>query len=115
MKRILLGLLLFTSSSLLAQISSDSVVVIKNVSLWDGLSETVTPNAQVIIVHNLIKQVGNNLTVPKGAKVIDGKGKTLIPGLSDAHLHIMLNVSMSAVSNNAYWAYVSARATKSVH
>lgn len=115
MKRILLGFLLFTTSSLFAQISSDTLVLIKNVSLWDGLSESATPNAQVLIVQNLIKQVGSNLTVPKGAKVIDGKGKTLIPGLTDAHLHIMLNVSMSAVSNTAHWAYVSARATKSVH
>ena len=104
MKRILLGFLLFSTSSLFAQISNDTLVLIKNVSLWDGLSESATPNAQVLIVQNLIKQVGSNLTVPKGAKVIDGKGKTLIPGLTDAHLHIMLNVSMSAVSNTAHWA-----------
>ena len=37
---------------------------------------------------NLIKAVGAGAQIPAGAEVIDGKGKTLLPGLIDAHTHV---------------------------
>ena len=46
--------------------------------------------AQTVIVdQGVIKQVGPtaDVAVPVGAQVIDGKGKTLVPGLWDAHMH----------------------------
>lgn len=44
----------------------------------------------VIVDHGLITQVGptGSVNVPKNAYVIDGAGKTLVPGLWDAHQHI---------------------------
>ena len=43
----------------------------------------------------MIKQVGptTDVTVPAGAQVIDGKGKTLVPGLWDAHMHFPSDAS----------------------
>ena len=44
----------------------------------------------VIVDKGIITQVGaaSSTTVPAGAQVIDGKGKTLVPGLWDSHQHI---------------------------
>lgn len=48
-------------------------------------SNTVVENASVVIASNLIQSI--NGTIPKNAKLIDGKGKWLIPGFVDMHVH----------------------------
>jgi imidazolonepropionase-like amidohydrolase len=48
-------------------------------------------DAQTVVVENgVITQVGatNEITLPKGAQLIDGAGKTLVPGLWDSHQHV---------------------------
>ena len=59
---------------------------ITNVRLFDGMK--VIPHATVIIDGTRITAAGAKVTVPKGAKVIDGNGKTLLPGLIDSHTHV---------------------------
>lgn len=48
------------------------------------------PDGVVVITDNSISAVGSaeNVTVPDGAGVIDGRGRTVIPGFIDAHVHI---------------------------
>jgi imidazolonepropionase-like amidohydrolase len=36
----------------------------------------------------MIRAVGSDLAIPASAEVIDGKGKTLLPGFFDAHIHL---------------------------
>lgn len=47
-------------------------------------------NATVVVEKGVITQVGASASVvlPQGAEIIDGRGKTLVPGLWDAHLHV---------------------------
>ncbi len=47
----------------------------------------VIENATVIIDGNVIEAVGEGIPVPAGAKVFDLKGKTIMPGMIDAHAH----------------------------
>ncbi len=49
-------------------------------------------NAVVIIEGDRIKAVGSNLPIPAGAEVIDLGDKTLLPGLIDAHTHLLLSM-----------------------
>jgi imidazolonepropionase-like amidohydrolase len=42
----------------------------------------------ILIEDGKIKSVGKSIKVPKGAEVIDAKGKVVMPGLVEAHCHI---------------------------
>ncbi len=46
--------------------------------------------ADVLIKGEKIQQVGKNIKVPKGAEVIDAKGKYVFPGAIDMHTHLNL-------------------------
>lgn len=46
------------------------------------------PSGTVLIENNVIKAVGENITIPEGAQVIDVQGKYILPGLIDAHSHV---------------------------
>ena len=57
--------------------------LITNVQIFDGVSEKLTPG-NVLIEGNLIKQIGESISEPD-ATVIDGGGRTLMPGIIEAH------------------------------
>jgi len=63
-----------------------SVTAIRNVRLFDG--KKVTPTATVVFSEGVITSAGTSAKVPDGATLIDGTGKTLLPGLIDAHAHV---------------------------
>lgn len=89
-----------------------SAILIQNVNVWDGTSDDLLLNQQVLIEGNLIKQVAEEVVAPAQARRIDGQGKTLIPGLSDAHLHLAFTMSLKETRNEADWMYTSIRAAK---
>ena len=47
----------------------------------------VIENGTILIDGNRIKAVGKNVSIPKGATTVDLDGKTIMPGLIDAHAH----------------------------
>ena len=53
----------------------------------------VLENATVVIRRNEIEAVGVGIPVPSGAKVFDLRGKTIMPGMIDAHAHYNPDVS----------------------
>ncbi|MFZ9057601.1 MAG: amidohydrolase family protein [Flavobacteriaceae bacterium] len=89
---------------------TQSSILIKNAQVWDGLSDTVQPNTSVLIQDNLIVAVGPSIRAPRGAQIIDARGKTLIPGLSDAHVHLTLTEGMQKIRGEAHWMYTALRA-----
>ena len=60
-------------------------------TLIDGTGQEPLTNAVLLIDGERITAVGENgeFDIPNEAKVIDVKGKTIIPGLIDAHLHFV--------------------------
>ncbi len=63
-----------------------AATVIKNVRIFDG--ERIIQNSAVVIEKGRIIAVGQKAKIPEGAKIFDGKGQTLLPGLIDAHVHV---------------------------
>lgn len=47
----------------------------------------VIEKGTVLVEGNVIKEVGARVSVPRNAKVIDCTGKTIMPGIIDAHAH----------------------------
>ncbi|WP_244952301.1 metal-dependent hydrolase family protein [Ruegeria arenilitoris] len=61
--------------------------LITNVHVFDGVNDGRIENANVLIEGNLIAAVSADPISAEGATVIDGGGRTLIPGLIDVHWH----------------------------
>ena len=71
--------------------SPDSALfAIVHVTVIDGTGAAPQPDSSVIIRGSRILVVGPAaaVTIPRGAKMIDGAGKFLIAGLADMHLHL---------------------------
>jgi imidazolonepropionase-like amidohydrolase len=69
-----------------AMLSGTEPTFIQNARAFDGIR--MLPRASVLIVDGKIQGVGPDLVPPTGARIIDGAGKCLLPGLIDAHAHI---------------------------
>src|SRR4051812_31501232 len=52
--------------------------------------ERFADHQTVVVEHGLITAVGpaSRVRVPRGATLFDGRGKTLVPGLWDSHMHV---------------------------
>jgi len=61
--------------------------LIRDVTVLDGVAAP-RPHADVAIVDGLITGVGTALGQPPGARVVEGRGRTLLPGLIDMHGHL---------------------------
>jgi len=62
-------------------------LLIKNATVWTNEKEGVLPNTDVLVKNGKIAQIGKNLS-DASAKVIDGSGQYLSPGIIDEHSHI---------------------------
>jgi imidazolonepropionase-like amidohydrolase len=65
---------------------SEGVVVFRDVDAFDGVR--LTRRTTVLVRDGMIREVGPDVAVPPTATVVDGRGKTLLPGLVDAHTHL---------------------------
>lgn len=69
--------------------ASGAVTIIRAGRLFDSEAGAMLPARDIVIKGNLIEQVGENLPVPAGAQVIDLRRYTVLPGLIDAHTHLL--------------------------
>ncbi|HSS50834.1 MAG TPA: amidohydrolase family protein, partial [Thermoanaerobaculia bacterium] len=60
--------------------------LIRGVRVFDG--ESVTESRNVLVEHGKIRRIGGPEVKARGAEVIDGRGRTLLPGLIDSHVHV---------------------------
>ena len=69
--------------------AQDSAIVIKAGRLFDSEKGTFVANQQILVRGKTIAQVGATVTAPAGARVIDLGNRTVLPGLIDAHTHLL--------------------------
>src|SRR5207244_4544268 len=69
------------------------MIALKAERMFDGKSKTLVQHGVIIVQGDKIVDVGSNLTIPSGAKVIDLGDATLSPGFIDAHTHLTLDYS----------------------
>jgi imidazolonepropionase-like amidohydrolase len=66
------------------------VIALEGATLIDGAGGTPRSDAVIIVRNGRIEAVArvNDIAIPRGARRIDLVGKTVIPGLIDAHAHV---------------------------
>ena len=77
------------------------VVVLHAAKMLDVKSGKVVSNPVVVIEDGRIKEVGSGIATPAGAQVIDLGGATLMPGLIDAHTHLLQNYDFALGGDDA--------------
>jgi len=87
MRRLIGFAALFAFAAATPAAAQDATVVIHTSKLLDGKGATMS-NADIVVVNGRITRVGPAAAVPKGAREIDLRGRTVLPGLIDVHSHL---------------------------
>jgi imidazolonepropionase-like amidohydrolase len=85
-------------------------VLFENVRVFDGKSDRLTAPVSVLVAGNTIQSISAGpITAPAGSKVtrIAGRGRTLMPGLIDNHVHIVMTASTQAEMINPKTTFAS--------
>ena len=87
--------------SLCTGVRAQSLKALVGGTLIDGYGGTPIYNSVILVEGDRIRAVGTQgqLAVPDGAEVISTEGMSVLPGLWDMHVHLMIN----GHSDYAYW------------
>ncbi|WP_310377704.1 amidohydrolase family protein [Flavobacterium sp.] len=91
MKKLLSIILIMGYNILSAQ--GGSTILINNVQIFNGKEEKTTIG-NVLIIDNIITKISSSpipINKSGNTKIIDGKGKFLMPGLIDVHMHLIMS------------------------
>lgn len=95
-----LASLLFTSG---LSIAAEPALVVKGGSMFDPVAMSMTPVQAIVVEGEKIVAVGTPgkpVDIPKGARVIDAAGKFILPGLIDAHVHLVHRLNFAHVTGD---------------
>jgi imidazolonepropionase-like amidohydrolase len=78
----------------------ETVYVLKPARVFDGESAQLHENWSILVRGQKIEAVGPTVNAPPNAKIIDLPGLTLMPGLIEAHSHVLLHPYSETVWND---------------
>lgn len=67
-----------------------SLTLFRNCRIWDASRRETEDGYEVLIEDDRIKEISDRPISAADARVIDGDGRTLMPGLIDAHVHAVV-------------------------
>ncbi|MGE5199418.1 MAG: amidohydrolase family protein, partial [Rhodospirillaceae bacterium] len=67
-------------------------LVLRNATLFDSVGGTLRPATSVVVEGDLVVEVVAGGRAPAGDRTIDLGGRTLLPGLIDAHVHVAATI-----------------------
>ena len=100
-KKLAIFVLSLGCSSLMAapETTQPTGVLFENVRIFDGTAKKLSAPANVLVVGNLIHTISTQpITAPAGTTLtrVAGGGRTLMPGLIDNHVHVLLSTTSQA-------------------
>ena len=91
-----------------ATASADDILF-ENVRIFDGKGDALSAPSNVLVKGNVIERISTDAIEAEGVQRIAGNGRTLMPGLIDAHWHAMLiAASVLDTMNDAGFANLAA-------
>src|SRR5215213_5740700 len=78
----------------------ETVYILRPDRVFDGESAQVHTNWAILVRGEKIEAAGPGIAAPVNAKVIDLPGLTLMPGLIEAHSHVLLHPYTETVWND---------------
>lgn len=81
-----------------------STILLKGARLITMKGNEVIEKGDLLIENNRIKSIAKNIPAPKGARVIDVSGKTIVPGFVDVHAHMWPSWG---IHKNEVWMYAA--------
>jgi hypothetical protein len=69
-------------------ISPGAPIVFEHVTVIDATGAPPQANVSVLVSGGIIAQIARKVSAPRGARTVEAKGKFLIPGLWDMHMHL---------------------------
>ena len=113
-KHAVLAFLMFVWTTHVFSQTKPNQVLIQDVHIFDG-KENKLIKGHILIEGNLIKTISTNKIVPASDSkitVVDGQGKYVIPGLIDAHSHLLFE-SITQMQASMYdYAFLNLFAAK---
>ena len=86
--------------ALIASAQDSSIIVFEHANVIDGISDKPLMNVALIIDHGKITVIQKGkIKIPSHAIIIDLKGKWLLPGYVDAHVHINFEQAKTALQS----------------
>src|SRR5947209_5457975 len=79
-----------------------TVLALRGGTVFDSLKGVLLPDQTIVIRGDRIEQVGSRASVkiPRGARVINAQGKFIIPGLMDAHVHLVHQLDFAQITSD---------------
>jgi imidazolonepropionase-like amidohydrolase len=98
-----------TTSFPRAQSSPAAAVAFVNVSVVPMDGNRTVPDSTVVVGGEAITALGPSASTkpPAGARIVDGRGKFLMPGLAEMHGHIPSPVSSAEFTDHVLFLYVA--------
>ena len=110
LRQVLVGVGLIVAMLTSSPSAADGVLF-TDVTVFNGVDEKLIENANVLVEDNLIKTITTSSIEPGQATVINGGGRTLMPGLIDSHIHLAVgNISVADIMNELP-GYITIRST----
>jgi imidazolonepropionase-like amidohydrolase len=110
--------LVFCISGFLFIHAQENLVYIKTGKLFDGRANQLRNDLVIVVNGNKIVLIGKDIAIPADATAIDLSAMTVLPGLIDAHTHIVLHpgnyeeqILRETPEYRAIYGTVSAKAT----
>jgi imidazolonepropionase-like amidohydrolase len=91
------------------------VVLFKNARIFDGKSDHLLDAMNLLVVGNKIAQCSKEpIEAPEGATILAADGRVLMPGMIDAHVHLMIPLTLDELqkSDDSYIALRAADEAK---
>jgi imidazolonepropionase-like amidohydrolase len=100
MKNFTVAVVLALSATMVQAQEEPRQVLFTNVNVFDGVNDGLMENASVLVEGNLIKAISTDPISAEGAYIVDGEGRTLMPGMIDMHSHLCLRDGMLTFRDN---------------